>query len=328
MVHGRVQGDVLSVYAVVRNEMFFLPSFFEHYRNMGIRQFIMLDDRSDDGSLDFLRSQPDCVILASPLRYGDKIGGRRAAHLWKNWIPQRFFPGKWAICADADEFIFFPPQFSGVDQFIAHLDRTGTTAVAAVMVDFYPESIAQMESLEAPKSLSDLFAKYAWFDAGPYYRWPGGQPRPKILHGGVRERLLRKFVISKRDMHKTSFQILLRRLKSIFVKDRNVGSIHKVPIVKWTAGREYLHSHTLNEAPGRDFILPIAHFKFTSLLHQKIEQAIASKAYSKGSRTYFAYAELLKAMHECDGSFLDARSVKFHGVADFVAADLASFGDR
>lgn len=294
---------------------------------MGIRQFVVLDDRSDDGTLEYLRAQPDCAVLASPLRYGDKIGGKRAAHLWKTCIPQRFFPDKWAICADADEFLFLPPQFSDAVQFVNYLDGIGTTAIAAVMVDFYPKSIAQMESLKAPQNRSELFETYAWFDAGPYYRWPASRARPIILHGGVRERLLRKFVISKRDVHKTSLQIVLRRLKSIFIKDRNVGSIHKVPLVKWTTGRKYLHSHTLNEAPSRDFILPIAHFKFTSFLHQKIEQAIASKAYSKGSRTYFAYAKLLKAMHESDGSFLDARSVKFTGVDDFVAADLAKFGD-
>ena len=325
VAHGRVQSDILSVYSVVRNEMFFLPSFLEHYRGIGIRQFVFLDDRSDDGTLEYLRGQPDCVVLASPLRFGDKIEGRRAVHLWRTCIPQKFFADKWAICADADEFLFFPPQFKDAVQFVRYLDEIGATAVAAVMVDFYPESIAQIESHEAPRNLSDLFATYAWFDAGPYYRWPADHPRPIILHGGVRERLLKKFVISKRDIYKTPLQIALRRLKSIFVKDRNVGSIHKVPLVKWTAGREYLHSHTLNEPPNTDFILPIAHFKFTSFLNQKIEQALSSKAYSKGSRTYFAYAELLKAMRQGDGSFLDARSMKFSGVEDFVAADLAKF---
>lgn len=324
---GKLRDDATSVYSVVRDEMYFMPSFFEHYRNIGIKQFVILDDRSEDGTLEFLLKQPDCVVLASSLRYGDKIEGKRAAHLWKTWIPHLFFGGKWAICADADEFLFIPPQFNGIDQFVASLDRAGVTAVAAVMVDFYPETIGQMEQFGAPKDLSDLFACYPWFDKGPYYVWPPNQLRPKIIHGGVRERLFRKFGISKRDVTKTRLAVLLRRMKTIFVGDRNIGSIHKVPLVKWLPGREYLHSHTLNEAPSGHIVLPLAHFKFTSYLHQKVRQAIQSRAYSSGSRTYFAYEKLLEAMHSGDGSFLCEGSKKFHNVNDFVDAELLKFSE-
>ena len=32
---GSVRRDALSVYSVVRNEMFFLPAFLDHYRGLG-----------------------------------------------------------------------------------------------------------------------------------------------------------------------------------------------------------------------------------------------------------------------------------------------------
>src|SRR5689334_13496512 len=42
---------------LTHDDMRFLPSFFAHYRAMGVTRFICLDDASTDGSADFITAQ-------------------------------------------------------------------------------------------------------------------------------------------------------------------------------------------------------------------------------------------------------------------------------
>ena len=51
-------GDVLC-FVTLRNEMNRLPYFLEHYRALGVRHFLMVDNNSTDGSGDFLATQAD-----------------------------------------------------------------------------------------------------------------------------------------------------------------------------------------------------------------------------------------------------------------------------
>ena len=44
---------------VVRNESLRLPSTLAHYRQLGVDRFLVIDNGSDDGTLEFLRGQPD-----------------------------------------------------------------------------------------------------------------------------------------------------------------------------------------------------------------------------------------------------------------------------
>ena len=325
IVRGALVPDCITVYSVVRNEMYFLPAFLEHYRHFGITQFLFLDDRSDDGTFEYLCSQPDCVVAGSALRYGEWINGRRAGHVWKSSIPHKYLLGSWAICADADEFLFIPPKFSTFNEFTALLDMRGISAVAATMVDFYPATLNELETNPPPVNKMELFSGYPWFDAGPYFKWSLFSKKPIVLDGGVRERLWQKHGISKRRYFKSGLKLAVHRVKCFFFGDRNINSIGKVPLVKWSADKFYLHSHTLNQQPDRSIVLPIAHFKFTSYLAKKIEMAIASRAHSGGSRAYFAYADLLAAMRAGDRSFLGPKSVKFTGVEDFAANGLMKF---
>lgn len=319
---GKLRKVPVSVFGVMRNEMFFLPSFFAHYRKLGIDQFIILDDQSDDGSTEYLARQPDCVLVRSPMRYGERVDGQRAAHLWKNAIPQAYLQDQWAICADADEFLFLPPQFDGFPAFTRTLDANAIPAVAAAMVDFYPSTLREMADANFPADMNDLFRRYPWFDVGPYMRWSRFGNRQVVLHGGVRERLLRKHGISMRAYGKPRFSALIQELKFRFAGDRNIKSIGKVPLVKWYEGRHYLHSHLLDVAPEPGLQLAIAHFKFNGVLYQKIRQALASRSYAGNSRNYMAYGQLLERMQAEDDSFLYEGSRRFISAQSFVDAHL------
>ena len=43
-----------TLLAILKNEIYFLPAFLNHYRRLGVQRFVFLDDRSDDGSFEYL----------------------------------------------------------------------------------------------------------------------------------------------------------------------------------------------------------------------------------------------------------------------------------
>ncbi len=56
--------EKVTLFSIFKDEIFFCKSFFDHYRSIGVEQFLILDDRSTDGTERFLRDQPDCVVLS------------------------------------------------------------------------------------------------------------------------------------------------------------------------------------------------------------------------------------------------------------------------
>lgn len=270
----------LSLFLVQRNEDYFLPFFFRHYRALGIENFLVYDDHSDDGSLEFLNSQPDCTILTSDVPYGQHFGPiKRLGNILKETVPDQFFPRQWVITADADEFLQLPPGFDTLPQFCAELDRRQYLCATAAMVDFYPARLSQRNHAMTV----DPFAANPFFDVGPLYDWEPGALRPKMRSSGIRYRLM---------------SMLHRRAPDqfwgIYGKSGLVALTFKVPLLKRALGVIPNGDHDLTLAPQLDLSLVFAHFKFYPGLDGKIARAIQKAQYWSGSLDY----KMLKAAIE------------------------------
>lgn len=57
----------------MKNEIVLLPAFLDHHRSLGVEQFLVLVDYSDDGTLELLLTQSDVVVLTSDIKFGDFI---------------------------------------------------------------------------------------------------------------------------------------------------------------------------------------------------------------------------------------------------------------
>ena len=181
-----------ALFAIVRDEDYFLPFFFDHYRKLGIELFVIYDDRSGPATVDFLMAQPDSAVLRSDHAYGDTVGvgpyglpGRLSTTL-KETAPETLLPGRWVLTVDADEFLVLPSGCKDLVEFIALLERIDQPYATAPMVDFYGETL---DGRNYARDLSP-FSANPYFDAGPYYYWTG-YTSPVQFGGGVRARLLR-----------------------------------------------------------------------------------------------------------------------------------------
>ncbi|MBV8060344.1 MAG: glycosyltransferase family 2 protein, partial [Alphaproteobacteria bacterium] len=70
--------------SIVRNELVRLPYLLEYHRKLGIKQFFFIDNLSTDGTLDYIKSQPDCIPLIAESSFRDAHGGSL-------WIQEAIF---------------------------------------------------------------------------------------------------------------------------------------------------------------------------------------------------------------------------------------------
>ncbi|HEX4196553.1 MAG TPA: glycosyltransferase family 2 protein [Caulobacteraceae bacterium] len=268
----------LALFAMVRNEDYFLPYFFAHYRALGIEDFLIYDDRSDSITEAFLHAQADCSILASANAYGDTFGlgaydqPRRLPAALKESVPPWAFPDRWVLTVDADEFLVLPPGFADLKQLTRRLDAIGQPYLSAPMVDFYGPTLNHRNY---PRHLSP-FEGSPMFDVGPYYEWTG-EHGPTRFPAGIRHRLHRML----RDRHRAQFDEIYGDFD-----DLGVPIPWKAPLLKNGVGVVRNGDHELNLAPSTSLTGALAHFKFYPDLDAKIRTALEEGQYTKGSAHY------------------------------------------
>jgi len=327
IVHGTLRDARASAFAIVKNEMFYLPSFLDHHRRLGVDQFVILDDQSSDGTRELLAAQPDCLVLESPFGFGEEVavpGGdgrrrERAGILLKSLIPQRFLANRYALYLDGDEYLILPPGVSSVGELFDLLGRHDVQSVAANLVDFFPATVDEMELPRDLPTSEAMLGAYPYFDALPLLGARYGQRWPAKLDKGTTARLFRqhhiRMVIGK-------WQSAPRWLTRWLLWRYPESNVLKTPVVRWDAGTEYLNSHRANVPVTDKVLLGLAHMKFTCDLSRRLQYAVASKSYARGSVKYQWYGELLDSMRQGDRSLLGPNSVRYQGPADLAAAGL------
>ena len=178
-------GAGVTVVSIVKNELFFLPAFIEHYRELGVARFIFLDDHSSDGTREYIAAQSDCGLLGSELTFSQLVDGKKAHELWRSEIPRHYCDDQWTLVVDVDEFLHLPPPIRDLQSFVSALDDRGERVVGAVMVDFYPSSIGGLEDGNPPASKAELFERYPYFDACVHGHWLPEENKFHRLYGGA-----------------------------------------------------------------------------------------------------------------------------------------------
>ncbi|MBV2361102.1 glycosyltransferase family 2 protein [Thalassococcus sp. CAU 1522] len=330
-VHGDPDPSKRTVFVPVKNEMGFLPAFLAHYRAIGFEQFLVYDDKSDDGTTEYLIAQPDCVVVHTNLDFGDElfadIAGKRKRMRFGTYakiaLPQHFFDDSFVAYFDADEFLLLPPGVSSIVPVIERLTRQGASSLLTSVVEFFPETLAGLEG-PLPQSLEGLLAAYPYFQAEAVV-----DPDEDVALHGKRTfpnpsktmRLFESFDVHPRIERRGFERIYMsRRKKESQMFQRSAR--HKTPLVLRNADSFATSCHDAHPAPPSDVLLTIAHFVFTSQFAQKIDNARKWRAHAGGAAKYRYYAELLDKMQAKGGSFLDARSQRYTGPEQLIQAGL------
>ena len=266
----KARGNVIS-FSLAYNEEWFLPHFLRHHRALGVEQFVFYDDHSTDRTLDILMEQDDCTVIASAEeeRAPHRLGELQIAI--GNIALEKFGRGAWALTLDLDEFVILPTGFSSIAEVARYLERQDLKCAMAVMVDFYPERLADRFFDPLPPLEGS-----PWFDRDPGFVRDPSTGEPRIAAAGVRTRLLKRLVT-----------LYPRKIKEIYGDIAyRVPKMWKAALLKTGEGIVRTNAHTLNVQPSDQIRLALAHFKFYPGLDARVRDALDRQGYFQASVEY------------------------------------------
>ncbi len=285
----KLLSNPLAVVVVVRNEMIMLPHFLNHYRQQGVRCFLMVDNLSDDGTREYLLEQPDVGLFSADTEYKNSHYGVA----WQQALLGNFCLNKWVLLADADELLVYPKcEKMPLAKFIASVEREGADCIRTDMVDMYPYDNLD----DADFTVKSPFTAAKWFDATPFAEWQLGKGffsnAPGLL-SNLRHRITP-------------------------VSDPNAFTAQKYGLLRYKPWMRL--SQGIHDAAGVKVATQgawFAHFKYHAAFKHKVETEILRGQHFDNAKEYIRYAEILA---ESKGGFGEANvSICYEGSAELSA---------
>lgn len=175
--------DEIRVFTVIRNELWRLPWFLDHYRALGVDRFFFVDNDSTDGSRAWLLTQPDVHVFHTTTPYARG----RSGMVWVNDLVATYATDGWFMYVDVDEALVFDGvETRGLRALTAYMEREGHDMATGQMIDMF-----SVEDSGVPPGgfEHDFIARYPYFDCS-YERTPTVQCPYFFTSGGIR-RLVR-----------------------------------------------------------------------------------------------------------------------------------------
>ena len=209
---GGIASDDILCLMTVRNEALRLPYVLEHHRKLGVRQFLIVDNDSSDGSRDLLAGQPDVSLWHTRASYKASRFGMD----WLTWLMLRHGHGHWCLTLDADELLVYPHwQTRPLSALTGWLELQEQDALGALTLDLYPDGPVSQGGYRAG---DDPMDHLRWFDAGSYQIKVQPRMRNLWIQGGVRAR-------------------------AFFADNpRRAPTLNKIPLVRWHWRYAYVNS--------------------------------------------------------------------------------------
>mgnify|MGYP003778311829 CR=1 FL=1 len=321
-------GEVMLI-TPVRDELKLLPAFLRHYRKMGVRDFIFIDNSSTDGTTDYLRAQPDCFVFHTDESFRDN----NYAMDWINRVIVEHGICGWLIYVDVDEHLVYPDmERTDIADYCARLADGGFDCVNAVMVDMYPEGSFLDLTFGPDDDLADVMG---WFDADYIFRnwprraWDRAAPFNLQILGGPRCRLLSDIESERR--HGALFYTLANQVDRIVDRiplgmmpllarfaPREMPALQKRPINFVREGFGYLNSHAGTNAACANDMTALLHYKFCSELQRRFDMRKEGNHYRRG----LSYLQLEQALADWPSHTLRYDNSRLYR----SSADLAEIG--
>ena len=209
---GDIAKNDIVLITTLKNERKRLPFFFSYYRALGIKQFLVIDNGSDDGSSEYLNMQADVSVWSTPASY------KRAAHgvHWMNYLLRKYASGNWVLCVDVDEFFVYPHcDTRPLPALTDWLDASSIRSFGTILLDMYPQG--KIEDAVYTDG-QDPLEVTPYFDAGNYAYSLNDKYKNLWIQGGPRQRVF-------------------------FADKPSFGpALNKIPLVKWEKGNVFVSS--------------------------------------------------------------------------------------
>ncbi|MBW3019662.1 glycosyltransferase family 2 protein [Candidatus Woesearchaeota archaeon] len=269
IIHGKneikYRKNEAIVLCLVRDGETWIKDFIEHYRRLGFKHIVFLDNGSKDKTIEIAKKHKNITILKTNVPFkGNNIFLRRC-------LVKRFAEDKWSLTADIDELWNYPySEKIPLSKFLEYLNKQGANVVVAQMLDMFQEKI--------PEKKIPL-ASYNLYDVSDFKKFPLEGMCP---HGFKYDKILNKSILYlEGGIRKTLFDA-----KGVWLT--------KMPLLfNNSILRPLRHQHFSNRGVIADVSTVLLHYKFTENFKEKIDDALKEKQYCGDSVDYKKYAEVM-----------------------------------
>jgi hypothetical protein len=279
----------VMLFVTLHNAIHYIDQFLDHYRTLGVDHFFVIDNGSNDGSLERLCEQVDVSVFQNRESFARSAFGV----LWVNHLLQRFGIGHWCFHVDIDEFFVFPDcdGSRNLRDLLRYCEQHGFASVPAIELDMYPEC------LEADTGI-DPFAASRYFDVD-YLAVEAELPPYVMIQGGIRGRL-------------TGLPL----------------SMHKSPLIRMATDVRYIEcNHSTTHLPVADVSGALLHYKFVGDFKRRVALAVARGEHFAGAITYRRLDRAVSAMEPAK-SLLSGHSRLYTGPGDLERCGLIKGSPR
>src|SRR5829696_2345337 len=293
--------DELIVLTQVRNSRPYVKPFVEHYRSLGAKHTVFLDNGSTDGTVEALKEYDNVTMLRTTLPY------RTHNVAMKQYLIERFGRQRWSLLVDIDELFDYP--FSDVvdlKALLRYLSSNGYTAMVAHMLDMFPAEPLSEAAGDDNVSLKEL---HRFYDLANIYSFDYQDAEGvdnvvsneaiEILQGGVQNRLF--------------------KLHPILIKHPLVfydGQLRPVD----------LSEHWAGNARVADISGVLLHYKLSKSLYDLVRREAVEQRYVNRHGKYQKYLRVLDASPEL--LIRNDTSRELESVNDLIGTQLANISEE
>lgn len=242
----------------LKNDIQKMVHFMEHYRRLGIKKFVFLDNMSTDGTFEYLLEQEDADVYrcAHPFTADRKIA-------WVNRLIAEIGMNRWYLMADSDEFFtYYGCREHTINEFVDRVEEKNLKRVGVVHLDMYPK-----DNLFSKDNTKDFVQRYCYFDKDTY-EFSKAANGMRIV-GGPRKRIFG-----------TTMKVSGYRLVFFEVDDIVPSAHFMIPFEKSLSVPVYLVS---------------LHYKFVNESdYSKMIEAVETGMHANNSEEYKTYYRILK----------------------------------
>lgn len=159
----RVAPGALCLFACASDEGEFLPAFERHYRGLGVTDFFIVDDGTQERVSDVLTGPGVHVFRPATGTFATAKG------LWLGALMKAHLaPGQWALTVDADELVDPPEGMDDLHALVAALAADGATYAPGLLIDMLPDGTLPAAALaDAALPLTARFPCHADVTTAP-----------------------------------------------------------------------------------------------------------------------------------------------------------------
>lgn len=264
---------VPTVLLIVKNELERIKLFYDHYHKLGVHQFVVLDNDSDDGTFEFLIKQQDTRVYQTSTKFQTQ---RKEGWIEKLLAMTGYH--RWYIVVDSDELLdYIGSENHLVEDMIRKIHAAGQKRICGYMLDMYAK-----EALFGVDSESESIPEYyRFFDKEGYFTKGQRAYSSNYILGGPRLRMFGiVLVLSKQAVFYYDEQTLYRDCHSLF------------PVIP------------ISEMPT---LFVLRHYKFLNMDHVEYQRRIREKSFYGNSIEYRTIMQQLDKNREESMYYYDSQ---------------------